>query len=83
MTVGVDQSRHDDHFRAIDSLCDLKPSRINTRSDPMNLSVVNKDLLPHNNRLRPIQRDNRCIFQEYCHKISPLVSEFFSQGAKS
>ena len=66
MTVGVYQARHDDHSRAVDSLCDRSSFCVDLPSDLGNGSVVNENLPRFENWFRGVQRDDGWQPVVYC-----------------
>jgi hypothetical protein len=68
MTVSVDQAWHDDHLRAVDSLCDRQTARLNPPSHLSDGPLMNENLLPFENRLRGVQSDKGCVFQQDGHE---------------
>src|SRR5437588_840806 len=74
MTVSVDQARHDDHLRAVDSLCDREPFCVNLPSQLSDRALMNENLLRFENGLQGVQRDNRCVFEKDGHATSYLTS---------
>src|SRR5438874_5615617 len=68
MTVGVYQARHDDHSRAVDSLCDRSSFCVDLPSDLGNGSVVNENLPRFENWFRGVQRNDGCVFEKDGHE---------------
>src|SRR5207245_6421124 len=68
MTVGGYHSPHDDHSRAVDSLCDRSSFCVDIPSDLGNGSVVNENLPRFENWFRGVQRDDGCVFEKDGHE---------------
>jgi len=68
MTVSVDQARHDDHLRAVDSLCDREPFCVNLPSQLSDRALMNENLLRFENGLGSVESNDGCVFEQDCHR---------------